>query len=118
MSDIVAAAPEVGWQEDPGVNSGDTTNDDGLFLEALHDLQSLNINADETFKRPAETRRRPSPLVPLDALSNENRRMRLAHERAYQQELRAWARGHDWVPAESRSSLLACVVSVAPHSAE
>ena len=60
MSDIVAAAPEVGWQEDPGVNSGDTTNDDGLFLEALHDLQSLNINADETFKRPAETRCRPT----------------------------------------------------------
>ena len=54
------SAPEVGWQEDPGVNSGDTTNDDGLFLEALHDLQSLNINADETFKRPAETRCRPT----------------------------------------------------------
>ena len=52
----------------------------------------------------------------MDALSNENRRMRLAHERAYQQELRAWARGHDWVPAESRSSLLACVVSVAPSN--
>ena len=60
MSDNVAAAPELGWQEDPGVNSGDTTNDDGLFLEALHDLQSLNINADETFKRPAETRCRPT----------------------------------------------------------
>ena len=60
MSDIVAAAQKVGWQEDPGVNSGDTTNDDGLFLEALHDLQSLNINADETFKRPAETRCRPT----------------------------------------------------------
>ena len=60
MSDIVAAAPEVGWQDEMRAYS-DTTNDDGLFLEALHDLQSLNkmwgrVNADETFKRPAETR--------------------------------------------------------------